>query len=181
MLLAPLIQLLVLFLRASRFFDYTTEETAQRYEIKDLLPLYSAYTSSSELVIVGTDRFVLLNTDTGKTIMQEYEGSLRQFACGQNGTTAIVTDDQLGGTSSLILFDKNGKQVSAVSVADTPIDLCVADDRVLFLGKKAVYHYDLSLKLQEEITLQSSAQKVTFTDGSMFLLGADTVYKYSIR
>jgi len=169
------------FLTKVSVFDYTTEETAKTYEIADLLPLYAAYTSSSNLMIVGSDRLVLLNMDTGKTTEVEYDGELRQFVCAKDGVTAIVTDNQLNGASALALFDKNGKQIASVSVPDSPVDLCIANGRVLFLGKKAVYHYNLSLDLQEEIGLESSAQKITYAGGSMFLLGADTVSKYSVR
>lgn len=169
------------FLAKVSVFDYTTEETAKTYEIADLLPLYAAYTTSSNLIIIGSDRLVLLNTDTGETIESEYDGALKQFVCNADGITAIVTDNQLNGASTLMLFDKNGKQTASVSVPDSPLDLCISDNRVLFLGKRAVYHYDLSLELQEEVSLESSAQKVTYVNGSMFLLGADTVSKYSIR
>lgn len=169
------------FLAKVSVFDYTTEETAKTYEIADLLPLYAAYTTSSNLMIIGSDRLVLLNTDTGETTEAEYDGALKQFICNADGITAIVTDNQLNGASTLMLFDKNGKQTANVSVPDSPLDLCISDNRVLFLGKRAVYHYDLSLELQEEVILESSAQKVTYVNGSMFLLGADTVSKYSIR
>lgn len=169
------------FLAKVSVFDYTTEETAKTYEIADLLPLYAAYTTSSNLMIIGSDRLVLLNTDTGETTEAEYDGALKQFVCNADGITAIVTDNQLNGASTLTLFDKNGKQTASVSVPDSPLDLCISDNRVLFLGKKAVYHYDLSLELQEEVILESSAQKVTYVNGFMFLLGADTVSKYSIR
>ncbi len=169
------------FLAKVSVFDYTTEKTARTYEIADLLPLYAAYTASSNLMIIGSDRLVLLNAETGETFETEYDGALKQFVCDADGMTAIATDNQLNGASTLTLFDKNGKQTASVSVPDSPLDLCISDSRVLFLGKKAVYHYDLSLNLQEEITLESSAQKITYANGSMFLLGADAVSKYSIR
>lgn len=125
------------FLAKVSVFDYTTEETARTYEIADLLPLYAAYTASSNLMIIGSDRLVLLNTETGETFETEYDGALKQFVCDADGMTAIATDNQLNGASTLTLFDKNGKQTASVSVPDSPLDLCISDSRVLFLGKKA--------------------------------------------
>ena len=81
----------------------------------------------------------------------------------------------------MTLFDQDGREIETTAVSDSPIDLCLTNNRILLLGRKMVYHYNLSLELQEEIPLESSAQKITYTGGSMFLLGADTISKYSIR
>lgn len=162
-------------------FNYTVEETARTYEVENLLPLYAQYTGSDDLLIVGTDRIVLLNTNNGSFTTSEYKGALQTFTCGNNGMTAVVTDNQLNGAAALTLYQKDGQPVQMASVADTAIDLTIEDDRVLFLGKKAIYHYDTALNLREEVALESNAQKVTVADNAMFLLGADSVYKYSIR
>ena len=162
-------------------FDYTSEQTAQTYQIPDILPLDMKYTSSSGLIVVGTDRIAVLNTDTGESSVTEYEGTLQQFVCGSSDVTAIVTDTPLNGASALTLFDQDGREIETTAVSDSPIDLCLTNNRILLLGRKMVYHYNLSLELQEEIPLESSAQKITYTGGSMFLLGADTISKYSIR
>ena len=169
------------FMASISVFDYTSEQTAQTYQIPDILPLYMTYTSSSGLIVVGTDRIAFLNTDTGESSVTEYEGTLQQFVCGSSDVTAIVTDNPLNGASALTLFDQDGREIETTAVSDSPIDLCLTNNRILLLGRKMVYHYNLSLELQEEIPLESSAQKITYTGGSMFLLGADTISKYSIR
>lgn len=162
-------------------FNYTVEETARTYEIKDLLPLYMMYTGSDDLVIVGTDRIVSLNTNSGSVSESEYTGTLLTFACGDNGLTAVVTDNQLNGAAAITMYQKDGKPSDTAGVDDTVIDVAVEDGRVLLLGKKFIYHYDTALNLREEISLESNAQGVTVANNAMFLLGADSVFKYSIR
>lgn len=162
-------------------FNYTVEETARTYEIKDLLPLYMMYTGSDDLIIVGTDRIVSLNTSNGNVSESEYTGALLTFACESNGLTAVVTDNQLNGAAAITMYQKDGKASGTTGVDDTVIDIAVEDGRVLFLGKKFIYHYDTSLNLREEIPLESNAQGVTTANNAMFLLGADSVFKYSIR
>ena len=103
-------------------FDYTSEQTAQTYQIPDILPLYMTYTSSSGLIVVGTDRIAFLNTDTGESSVTEYEGTLQQFVCGSSDVTAIVTDNPLNGASALTLFDQDGIEIETTAVSDSPIE-----------------------------------------------------------
>ena len=162
-------------------FNYTVEETARTYEINDLLPLYMMYTGSDELIIVGTDRIVSLNTNNGSASENEYSGTLLTFACGSNDMTAVVTDNQLNGAAALTVYQQDGQPSDMTGIDDTVIDVSVEDGRILVLGKKAVYHYDTVLNLREEISLEVNAQGVTTANNAMFLLGADSVFKYSIR
>ena len=62
----------------------------------------------------------------------------------------------------------------------TFLDITANEHRISVLGKKSVYHYDKSLLLLNQVSLERSFHYLTLIGNNLFLLTSDRVEKIRV-
>ncbi len=159
--------------------DTQTESDATVQTVLDLLPLSITYLDTQTIAVVGKDAVAVI--ENGKEpVRYEYEGELTQMSCELPGVVTVVTEVQKNGISSITTIGKEGTATASVEIEDTPVDLDISKNQLVFLGNEAVYLLNNQLNITKEFPLDHSVEKIASSDAAMILLGGEVIQKQYI-
>lgn len=160
--------------------DLTRQVDATVTLIPDLLPLDVSYKSDGNIAVVGKDSMVFVNSKTHKQVRDEHTGDLENFVSRTIDDTVVVNKNLFNSTATVSIFSSSGVKKATCDIDDEVIDSYCDGSRVLILGKKAAYNFDMNLLQLNKIDLSKSFSRVIYNGEYMFVMGADTVEKYAI-
>ncbi len=148
--------------------------------IPNLLPLDISWKQNGNLMLIGSDALVSLDHKTQQQVRYSYVGSLQGIVADLHQNTILVTRDLTENRSTITVIDAYGKVQESVSIEDTFLDITANEHRISVLGKKSVYHYDKSLLLLNQVSLERSFHYLTLIGNNLFLLTSDRVEKIRV-
>ncbi|WMJ23299.1 DUF5711 family protein [Paludicola sp. MB14-C6] len=161
--------------------NINSEEKATEYNIKNVLPLDISYSENNDITIIGKESVVTFNTKSNQITTFEYKGDLQSFANSSSKETVVVYNNILNGRSVVSVIDSNGKLKNSQEIQDEAIDIYCDGSRVLVLGKKTAFNFNMSLLLLNSYPITASSNKICFNGENLFLISTDGIQKLKIN
>lgn len=155
--------------------DIGKKTDARITNVQDILPLGIRYQDGGHIAVIGKNS--LVSVKNSKQTRLDYKGDLLRFAAVGSGTV-LVNQNLEDSSCVLSVVSPEGKSTAAASVDDEVLDLYTAGGNILFLGKKALCHYDMNLNPKSSsAAMDKSCSKVIYTGSAAFLLCGDQIEK----
>lgn len=159
-----------------------TENTiAKKVIIKDILPLSTNYSLGTNITIIGSEKLITYNTKTDEKIVYEYKGELLKFSSSSINENVVVTKNLIDNTSIITVIDSNGIDIKNYNLNDDVKDIYCDGSRIIVLGSKAAYNFDMSLLLLDQIDLERPYNKIIYNGDVLYIMGTDIIEKRQIN
>jgi len=151
------------------------ETDINTYTIKDILPLEVSYNENEKINIIGKNKLVTYDTKTLKESTFEFQGKLVSYTKSSDSSSVIVIDSLVNDNSIISVINGNAELTSTYELEDKAIDLYSDGSRVMVLGKKFAYNFNMSLQILNKYELEKSYNKVIYNGESLYLMSDDSV------
>lgn len=158
--------------------NITKEEEARVTEVADFLPLQAIY-SGNRILLIGMDGVVSLDGNRQQT-RWESKGALEHFALASSGVAVMVNNDVFSNNSIITSLSSDGKVITEAEPEEEIIDVSTDGKRILVLGEKTLFIYDMSMKLLQKINLERNFIEVTQNNNMAYIMSENSIERKTI-
>lgn len=161
-------------------YDLTNPEKGEtQTQVSGILPLLIAPQSGGGYILIGKDSAISINGSSQQRY--EYTGALQHYALAGRDAVILINENIFNNYSVLSLLTRDGMPKGTIDIDDEVIDVYSDGARIAVLGKNALYNYDMSLKLLNRTPLSSTFRRVVYSGNAAYVMGEDTLEKYSME
>lgn len=160
--------------------DITQEIDAAITVFPDVLPLDVSYNTADTIKIIGNDKVVTLDTQTGVTSSYPYKGQLERFTRSAEDGTVFITQNKFNDYITLTSLEADGKTAVVRNLEENIVDLSSDKEHIALLTKTQIIILDMELTEVSRIDLPRSMSRVSLEGDIVYVLGADSLEKHKI-
>ena len=165
-------------------FDFESEKPKCTFEYEDNIMLSINYLSNGNVVSVG---------DNLTTFINVYKGQKNDFVYDEKSVTCFDTKNDSGialclspisdcKESDIIVFDKDGKQLSNIHTDLKIRSVSFLNDKVLALSSNMLYKYDFKGNKKGEYTVGNDVKRVDMiTNNLAYALCINSIDKIELK
>lgn len=158
--------------------DITQEIDAAVMTIPDMLPLDVSYTTDHSIKILGNDKLITINTQSGEYQGHPYKGQLEGFTNSEDNGTVFITKNKFNDYVTLTSLEADGVTAVVHNLEETIIDVATDNEYIALLTKTEIIVFDKALKELNRIPTPRSMSKMSLDNGTIYVLGADSLEKH---
>lgn len=151
------------------------------FSVNDIVPLDISYNEKGNINIVSDKSMAVLNTKTGTSKIVPYDGKLLQFKNSSPSETVLANTNYLNNNSTLSIVDNEGTIKYMYDINDEILDIYSDGSRVVVLGKRYVYTFDMTLMLLNKIATSNSYKHVAYNGNSLYMMSSDSIAKDELQ
>lgn len=150
-------------------FDFDSDKPRCTFEYEDNIMMSVEYLTNGNVVCVGDSLTTFINVD--KSIKNDFmynENSVACFDCKKDSGIALclspISDCK---ESNIIVFNKDGKQISNIHTGLKMRSISFLNDKILALSSNMLYKYDFQGNKKGEFTVGNEVKRIDMVTSNL--------------